>query len=100
MPFFEQNPLEKLALQAGDADATLDLRGLDAAEAMDRVEQLISGGSDRSTWLICFDAADGDGRETLFLPLGRRLLDARRAGRLARCLPVTDGTGYLIAFAD
>lgn len=99
MPYFDENPLEKLAAQAGDAEATLDLRGLPATEAMNQVEQLISYGSEQTTWLIRFDAASDDGRETLFQPLGRRLLAARRAGLLASCLPAADGAGYLIAFA-
>lgn len=100
MPFFTENPLEKLAFQAEDAQGVLDLSGLPPAEAMQAVESLLGmpGGSD--SYLIRFEPAGGDGRETLFLPLGRRLLEARRAGRLSRCLPAADGAGYFIVFAD
>ena len=98
MPFFDQNPLDKLTLQAEDADAELDLRGVDRDEAMARIARLIESGGQQQSWLIRFDAAGEDGEETLFLPLGRYLLEARRAGRLARCLPTSDGCGYFIAF--
>lgn len=98
MPFFDDNPLQKLALQAGSAEAELDLRGLPAHEALDQVESLLQAGADHqpSRVLIRFDPARGDGRETLFLPLGRRLLAARKAGQLRSCLPIAEGDGYLI----
>ena len=91
MPYFDQNPLEKLAFQAGDAEAELDLRGLPAEQAMQAVEQLLNDRSSAKSYLIRFDAAADDGRETLFQPLGRLLLEARRSGRLTRCLPNADG---------
>jgi len=100
MPFFEDNPLQNLALQAEAADRELDLRGLDAADALARIEQLLTQPGASGSLLIRFDAALGDGRETLFLPLGRRLLQARREGRLTRCLPTKDGTAYFVAFGD
>ncbi|MDJ0739584.1 MAG: hypothetical protein QNJ91_07690 [Gammaproteobacteria bacterium] len=99
MPYFDDNPLDKLAVKAGRADAELDLRGLAQTDAMARVERLIDSGGRAQTWLIRFDAAADDGRETLFLPLGRRLLEARRAGRIASCLPASDGAGYYVGFA-
>lgn len=99
MPYFDDNPLDKLSLQPGSADAQLDLRGLSAADALERVEALIDTTAHGTTVLIRFDAAANDGRETLFLPLGRRLLAARRSGRLARCLPVSDGAAYFIETA-
>jgi hypothetical protein len=99
MPYFDENPLEKLAFQRDDADAVLDLSGMPAEEAMRTVEQLLRAPTPAGSYLIRFDRAAADGRETLFLPLGRRLLAARRAGTLSRCLPVADGAGYFIAFA-
>ena len=100
MPYFDQNPLEKLAFQAGDADAELDLRGLSADQAMQAVEQLLTDRTSAKSCLIRFDPAADDGRETLFQPLGRRLLEARRSGRLTRCLPSADGAAYFISFPD
>ncbi len=100
MPFFDENPLQKLVIQPDDAESTLDLRGMASDLAMRQVERLINDGSDKKTWLIQFDPAADDGHETLFLPLGRRLLEARRAGLITRCLPASDGAAYFIALAD
>ena len=100
MPFFDENPLTKLAFQAADAEQLLDLRGVTNDAAMQRVETMLTETVAAVTVLIRFDAAAQDGRETLFQPLGRRLLQARRDGVLARCLPAADGAGYFIAFAD
>ena len=100
MPYFDENPLKKLAFQAGDADALLDLRGMDTEMAVQKVEKLLSGPIPGKSFLIQFDPAAGDGRETLFQPLGRRLLQARRDGVLSRCLPAADATAYFICFVD
>ncbi len=99
MPYFDENPLEKLVFRPGDADDELDLRDIPVDQAMTIVEQLLAGPPKAASYLIRFEAAADDGRETLFLPLGRRLLQARRDGVLSRCLPVADGAGYFIAFA-
>ena len=98
MPYFDENPLDKLAQQSGEAETELDLRGLPASEAMSQVEALLQATeADRpASVLIRFDPARGDGRETLFLPLGRRLLAARKAGQLRSCLPTPQGDGYVI----
>lgn len=99
MPYFEDNPLNRLAMQTQAAAATLDLRGKSQDEALQALEQLLGDHENRAdSYRIRFDAASNDGRETLFLPLGRRLLDARRAGDITRCLPESDGAGYFIAF--
>jgi hypothetical protein len=100
MPFFDDNPLAGLAFQAETAQAELDLRGLSREEAMQALESLLHEPRRAQSYLVRFDPAGGDGRETLFLPAGRRLLEARREGLLARCLPTTDGAGYYIAFGD
>lgn len=100
MPYFDQNPLEKLALQATEAEASLDLRGQAPEQALRAVEQLLRQAPRGKSFLIQFDPASGDGHETLFLPLGKRLLQARREGCLERCLPIADGAAYFILFAD
>lgn len=96
MPYFDENPLGKLALQSGETEMELDLRGLPADEAMQRVEALLQEQAPPARVLIRFDPATGDGRETLFLPLGRRLLAARKAGQLHSCLPTASADGYVI----
>lgn len=100
MPFFDENPLARLTFQADEAQTVLDLRGLAQHEAMQAVETLLAARAQTDSCLIRFDPAGNDGQETLFLPLGRRLLQARREGRLARCLPAADGAAYFIAFAE
>jgi len=100
MPYFDENPLQKLAFQAGDADALLDLRGMSNDQAMQAVESLLSDPVSAKSTLIRFDPAADDGRETLFQPLGRRLLQARREGSLSRCLPAADGAAYFVSFVD
>lgn len=100
MPYFDENPLEKLVFQPGDAEAELDLKGLSTESALEKVEALLDAEVSAASYLITFDGARDDGRETLFLPLGRRLLQARRDGQISRCLPASDGTGYFIAFGE
>jgi hypothetical protein len=102
MPHFDSNPLKALAIQAGAAEAELDLRGLEPDSAISQVAALLREsipGNARS-YRIRFDPPAGDGAETLFLPLGRLLLAERRAGRLQSCLPLPDGTGYVIRLPD
>jgi len=99
MPIFDSNPLENLAFDNQDADETVDLRGLARNDACARVSDLINNAPPGRRYLLRFTAATGDGCETLFQPLGRQLLAARRAGRLASCLPAADGAGYLIAIS-
>lgn len=99
MPYFDENPLLKLALQAGDAEAVLDLRGMTEQQAIQAVEELLDHPPSAQDYQIRFDPPANDGRETLFLPLGRRLLQARRDGRLSRFLPGPDGASYFIILA-
>ncbi|MGB5199594.1 MAG: hypothetical protein WBN68_01025 [Sedimenticolaceae bacterium] len=100
MPYFDDNPLQKLAQLHGAGDCELDLRGKTADEALQAIEQLLRTANPADSYLVRFDPASDDGRETLFLPLGRRLLQARRDGHIKRCLPSADGAGYFIAFKD
>lgn len=98
MPYFDENPLDKLAAQPREPDAVLDLCGMTGDAALQRVADLLAGTlpvAGRHVH-IRFDPPRGDGRETLFLPLGRYLLAARKAGRLAACLPAASGNGYHI----
>lgn len=100
MPHFDENPLAKLALKPGDADRELDLSGLPPAKALERIEQFLTECRPSSRVLIRFEPAAHDGRETLFLPIGRHLLAARRERRLKQCLPTADGAGYFVVTAD
>ncbi len=99
MPYFDNNPLANLALQADAAEHELDLSSLSQRDAMQQVEQLLMATQPPRSVLIRFNAAANDGKETLFLPLGRRLLEARRAGLLQSCLPTAEGNAYVVKFA-
>ena len=99
MPYFDENPLAGLALQPDAAEAELDLRGLPPEYALRRVDEALRAPDRPGSLLIRFDPASDDGRETLFLPLGRWLLAARREGRLQRCLPLADGSAYFVVLS-
>lgn len=99
MPTFSTNPLEGLALQAQDADHTINLGALDVEAALDQVKAALKDHQAGETLCFCFDGPKGDGRPTLFQPLGRFLLDARRTQQLSRCLPLTAGNGYVVTLA-
>ncbi len=96
MPVFDNNPLEKLRFGPDAADEVIDLTGLAHADALSQVDELLNAAPAGRSYLLRFSPARGDGRETLFQPLGRKLLSARRTGRLASCLPASDAAGYLI----
>ena len=99
-------PISASALGAlfGDARAaewTLDLRGLDAAHAVASVDQMLERArfraARRSVALFLAPPVEGGG-ETTFQPVGRRLLEARRKGILARleALPPQAGLGFYL----
>jgi hypothetical protein len=100
MPAFESDTLKNLASGAEDVDETIDLCGLPHADALAQVDRLVANAPPGRRYHLRFSPPCGDGRETLFLPLGRHLLAARRAGRLTRCLPTANGAGYLIVIAS
>lgn len=89
-------------LTRGDADAeyTLDLTGLDLAHARESVARLLERSRFRAPRdiAILLDPPPEGGGETLFQPIGRQLLDARRAGVLDRLEPLSReaGLGYRI----
>lgn len=96
MPHFPSNPLENLAIDPGELDRIIDLQSEDPATALSQVDDLIRQAAPGERLLLRFPPPTGDGRETLFQPLGRHLLKARREGRLARCLPAANGAGYIV----
>lgn len=100
MPHFPSNPLENLAIDPGELDRVVDLQTEDPAAALSEVDALIDQATAGERLLLRFPPPAGDGRETLFQPLGRHLLQARREGRLARCLPAADGAGYIVVLPE
>ncbi len=100
MPFLDPAQARHLLGEASDAQAELDLRGLAREAALEKlrrlVEEPVAPGPRR--WAVRIDPPVPGGGETLFQPVGRFLLEARRAGRVARFAPLAEpaGGGYFV----
>lgn len=105
MPHFEEFYAGKLrgTFGAADADALLDLTQAERDAAQAAIGDLI----ERSRFLpprsvaVRIAPPAGDGSETLFQPVGRLLLDARRKGLILRLTPLPDhdGLGFFVQLA-
>lgn len=93
--------IERLTRGGTDAEYTLDLTGLDLPHARESVAQMLERSRFRTPRdvAILLDPPPDGGGETLFQPIGRQLLEARRAGLLDQLEPLTReaGLGYRIA---
>jgi hypothetical protein len=102
MPFFDDFYAGKLrgSLGTADAQAVLDLRGAPLPQAQASLEALIerSRFGPEASVAVRIDAPVQGGGETLFQPVGRLLLQARRKGLVARLhpLPAHDGLGFYV----
>lgn len=102
MDEIDARQLSRLTLRNPIADYQLDLRGATAAVA----EQSIARMLERSRFrrprqvVITLDGPPPGGGETLFQPVGRQLLAARRSGLLSLCRPIDPsddaGVGFCI----
>lgn len=83
-----------------EAEYELDLKGLDRAHAEASVERMLERNRFRTprSVRVIVDAPKGDGAESLFQPIGRMLLEARRVGVLSRLstLPPDGERGFLL----
>lgn len=80
----------------------LDLRGLQAQDALDRLELLIRIGREqgvRSLW-VRLDQEAASGGPALFVPVGRKLIQAWRRGDIVHCRPLSaaEGGGYYVYY--
>ncbi len=104
MPLFEPDSLRALVGARADGERTLDLRGASLSHAWPAITQML----ERSRFeglrsvVIRIDPATATSGETLFLPIGRKLLDARKRGLIARFhpLPEADGGGFFVELPD
>lgn len=85
------------------AEYELDLQGLDKLHAEESVKRMIERSrfqAPRSV-IVRLTPAEPGGGETLFQPIGRQLLAARKAGHLAKLapLPIDAGSGYYLVTA-
>lgn len=98
MPYFDENQLDKLHNQASTPSASIDLANHSKKDALKELAQLIANQGPEESYNIYFSAAKGDGKTTLFQPLGKYLLSEKKAGNLKTFLPLSDGCGFYIAF--
>ena len=100
MPFFESEEVNALVGEAGSVDRVLDLRGASLEAAQAAIDGLLEEPrkAKASGVLVRIDPATATSGETLFLPVGRQLLDARKRGLLKRCQPISveDGAGFYV----
>jgi hypothetical protein len=105
LPFFEEYYEGKLRGSLGltDAEAVLDLRGVPLPRAEASIKEMIerSRFGAGKTVAVRLDPPPEGGGETLFQPVGRLLLDAKRRGWIDRLqtLPAGDGLGFYVALA-
>jgi hypothetical protein len=105
MPHFDEFYANKLrgSLGLADAQAVLDLRGAARAKAEASIKDMLerSRFAEPKTVAIRLDPPPQGGGETLFQPIGRLLLDAKRRGWIERLqtLPAHDGLGFYVALA-
>ena len=95
MPIFDPEQLRDLVGDRAAADHELDLRGASATEARTAIERMLDGqdSAEATTVVIRIDPATPTSGETLFLPVGRQLLDARRRQLVRSFTPLPEGDG-------
>lgn len=99
---FDENALRGL-LGLPEAEAVLDLAGRPRAVAEASVKDMLerSRFAKAKSVVIRLDPPPDGGGETLFQPVGRLLLEARRRGWIDRLqmLPARDGLGFYVGLA-
>ncbi len=76
------------------ADEVVDLRGLDRAAVLGRLELVLALPRREGLRVaVLIDPARPGGGETLFQPVGRRILEARRQGLVRAAQPIPPGEG-------
>jgi hypothetical protein len=98
MDTIDEDDLRRLTGQERDAEYELDLRGLDGPHGRDSVRLMLERSRFRAprSVVVRLDPPPEGGGETLFQPIGRMLLEARRTGVLDRfsTLPSDTGLGF------
>ena len=100
MPLFEPDSIRALVGDRAVGEHTLDLRGVSLSRARAAISQMLEQrhSGDLKSVVIRIDPATPTSGETLFLPVGRQLLEARRRGLITRFhpLPEADGGGFYV----
>lgn len=82
-------------------DLAMELGDAAPEEALHRLEHLFAHAEPGKTAAVRFDAPKGDGRESLFQPVGRRLRQAMADGLIREVRPLEPllGLGFSFRFA-
>jgi hypothetical protein len=105
VPHFDEFYANKLrgSLGVSDAEAVLDLRGASAEKAAASIQDMLerSRFAAAKSVAIRLDPPQEGGGETLFQPVGRALLAAKKRGWIERLqtLPAHDGLGFYVALS-
>ena len=100
MPLFEFDSIRALVGDRANGEHTLDLRGVSLSHARTAISEMLERwrSDDLTSVVIRIDPATATSGETLFLPIGRQLLEARKRGLITRFhpLPEADGGGFYV----
>ncbi|MEO1200629.1 MAG: hypothetical protein AAFX39_15605 [Pseudomonadota bacterium] len=100
MPLFEPDSIRALVGDRANGEHTLDLRGVSLSQAGTAISQMLERRhpNELTSVVIRIDPATPTSGETLFLPVGRQLLEARKRGLITRFhpLPEADGGGFYV----
>jgi hypothetical protein len=105
MPHFEDYYANKLrgSLGVSDAEAVLDLRGASREQAAGSIRDMLqrSRFAQAKSVAVRLQSPPEGGGETLFQPVGKALLEAKRRGWVQRLqtLPAHDGLGFYVVLA-
>jgi hypothetical protein len=105
MPHFEEFYADKLrgALGVTDAESVLDLRGASREQAAASIQDMLerSRFAQKKSVAIRLAPPPEGGGETLFQPIGKALLEAKKRGWIDRLqtLPAQDGLGFYVVLA-
>lgn len=105
MPHFEEFYADKLrgSLGVRDAESVLDLRSASREQATASIQDMLerSRFAQSKTVAIRLASPPEGGGETLFQPVGKALLEAKKRGWIDRLqtLPAQDGLGFYVALA-
>ncbi|HSH30294.1 MAG TPA: hypothetical protein VK971_10335 [Thiohalobacter sp.] len=100
MPHFDIDEAMRYAGDKHSADAVLDLSDMEAEEAIRTLDEVFAEPSEYFRSLIVrFTPAGPQTGETLFQPVGRYLLEKKKAGEISRLENLLElGAGFYIEF--
>lgn len=98
MPFLDDDSVRALVGDAAHYDHLLDLRGASVSGARSAISQVLEWrqSADSASVVIRIDKATATSGETLFLPVGRQLLEARKRGLVSRLHPLAEAGGFYV----